>query len=121
MSLTLTNGSDCMILTEMESQVLNILKEELWSNWDCEQGYSNVTPSEISEVTKIPMNKLRGVLSSLVQKDLITIQPIDAHNIIVYSTLRTYFYFGEAEDWIIEEMRYFSMMTNAEISNLMSA
>ena len=106
-------------LTEMEITVLAALKNGLWYNWDCEPGYSDVTPLEISEVTKIPMNKLRGVLSSLVQKDLITIQEIDAHNIIVYSTLRTYFYFGEAKDWIIEEMRYFSKMTNEEIEALL--
>lgn len=105
-------------LTEMETTVLAALKNGLWYNWDCEPGYSDVTPLEISEVTNIPMNKLRGVLSSLVQKDLVTIQEIDAHNIIVYSTLRTYFYFGEAEDWIIDEMIHFSKMTIEEIEQV---
>ena len=107
-------------LTEMETTVLAVLKNGLWYNWGSEPSYSDVLPSEISDVTKIPMNQLRGVLSSLIKKDLITIYGDgDYYSSIVYPTLRTYFYFEEAEDWIIEEMRYFSKMTNEEIEALL--
>lgn len=55
--------------TQLEDQVLTAFIKELYA----EPGFSDVSPQDLSEWTKIPMNKLRGVLSSLIQKEVITI------------------------------------------------
>ncbi|MEC2463480.1 hypothetical protein P9X10_01015 [Bacillus cereus] len=55
-------------LTEMETKVWNFLVTE---GWYAEATFSDVIAEDIEASTEIPMKKLRGVLSSLVQKQLI--------------------------------------------------
>jgi ribosomal protein S25 len=57
-------------LTELESKVLN----ELISGLYAEPGFSDVSPSDLSEGTGIKMNVLRGVLGSLSKKDVINVE-----------------------------------------------
>ena len=53
--------------TELEQKVINAIYT-LGDEWD---GIPHMTVSEISEETEIPMKQLRGVISSLEQKDII--------------------------------------------------
>jgi hypothetical protein len=56
-------------LTAMETQVM----ESLIVNLYAEPGFSDVDAKDLSRSTKIPTRSIRGVLSSLVKKGLITI------------------------------------------------
>jgi hypothetical protein len=53
-------------ITALERQVINSISTG--DDWD---GFPHMTASEISEETNIPMKQLRGVISSLEQKDII--------------------------------------------------
>lgn len=55
-------------LTEMEQKAYSYMKEYLDDQND---GFSDLVAEEISLEVSIPIKKLRGVLSSLAQKDLI--------------------------------------------------
>ncbi len=55
-----------MNITELEQQVITSIATG--DEWD---GFPHLTVSEISEETSIPMKQLRGVISSLEQKDII--------------------------------------------------
>ena len=58
--------------TELEQQVINMINNEGDRYEDSNGNYYPVLTSEdISEMTNIPMKKLRGVLSSLDQKNVI--------------------------------------------------
>ena len=109
-------------LTDLENKTVLCLKEKLWYNWGSEPGYSDVDPEELSKHTQIPIKKLRGVISSLAQKRLIYVEDVRGWGLpmdsIVYPTLMTYFFYGEAEDWVIDEMKYSSGMTQDEIDSL---
>lgn len=50
-------------LTEMETQIFNAVKE-IGEMDDCHASH----PEDVSEYTKIPMNQMRGVMSSLSKK-----------------------------------------------------
>ena len=54
-------------ITELEQLVINTITA-YGDDW---YEIPHMTVSEISEVTKIPMKQLRGVISSLEQKDII--------------------------------------------------
>jgi len=55
-----------MNITTLEQQVIDSIA--IGDDWD---GFPHLTVSEISEETSIPMKQLRGVISSLEQKDII--------------------------------------------------
>ncbi len=55
-----------MNITILEQQVINSIAAGY--DW---YGLPHMTVSEISQETSIPMNQLRGVISSLEQKDII--------------------------------------------------
>ena len=55
-----------MNITTLEQQVIDSIA--IGDDWD---GFPHMTVSEISEETNIPMKQLRGVISSLEQKDII--------------------------------------------------
>lgn len=57
-------------LTDMEGQVFDFLLDEL-AMWIGGEDYSPVDTQDIVEGTGIPANKLRGVLSSLEQKNIL--------------------------------------------------
>jgi len=63
-----------MTLTEMEQKTLTCLKEHLA---DYDNDFSDITAEVLSADTKIPMKQIRGVLASLVKKDLIFAEDID--------------------------------------------
>lgn len=54
-------------LTVMEKATLEALIECLYA----EPGFTDVEVKDLSEHTKIPLNKIRGVISSLVQKEIV--------------------------------------------------
>lgn len=56
-------------LTEKETIVLLEFIDQLYA----EPGFSDVSPQDLQEYTQIPMSSLRGVLGSLVKKDIISI------------------------------------------------
>lgn len=72
-------------LTAMEKQTLDALIARLYA----EPGFSDVTPSDLSKITTIPMNSLRGVLSSLVQKGIIWMED-DRGPMVVYLSEKYY-------------------------------
>jgi NDP-sugar pyrophosphorylase family protein len=53
-------------LTEMEKQVLTALINALYA----EAGFSDVDVNDLSKATNIPNKSIRGVFSSLVQKEI---------------------------------------------------
>ena len=57
-------------LTSLEQTVLNTFINELYA----EPGFSDVSPQDLQQLTKIPMKSLRGVLGSLCKKNLIYIE-----------------------------------------------
>ena len=57
------------MLTELEQKVLDCFIGKL----DAEPGFSDVSPNDIANATGIKMNSLRGVLSSLVRKQILSI------------------------------------------------
>jgi predicted ArsR family transcriptional regulator len=59
--------------TELEEQVLNALIEGL----DAEPGFSNIDANDLAEETGIPTKQIRGVLSSLVKKGVVTLNETD--------------------------------------------
>lgn len=66
-------------LTEMETQVFDYLLLSL-ADWIGSESYSPESTGDIREFTKIPMKKLRGVLSSLEQKNIIHNYETDISN-----------------------------------------
>lgn len=64
------NGRKYSKLTDMEGQVFDFLLDEL-AMWIGGEDYSPVDTQDIVEGTGIPANKLRGVLSSLEQKNIL--------------------------------------------------
>ena len=81
-------------LTEMESQCLQALIDGLYA----EAGFSDVDAKDISNVTKIPIKSVRGVLSNLVQKGFIQIDDNDAGYMIIY--LREEHYNLHSQEWV---------------------
>ena len=64
--LTTNKNKLTMKITTLEQQVIDSIATG--DDWD---GFPHMTASEISEETNIPMKQLRGVISSLEQKDII--------------------------------------------------
>ena len=56
-------------LTVLEKQTIQSFINDLYA----EPGFSDVSPQDLSRLTKIPMKSLRGVLGSLVQKGYVSI------------------------------------------------
>jgi len=56
-------------LTEMETKVLTTLIDSLYA----EKGFTDVGAEDLSQDTGIPTAQIRGVISSLVKKKLVTI------------------------------------------------
>tara|TARA_Y100000389_G_scaffold151861_1_gene151668 strand:+ start:52 stop:339 length:288 start_codon:yes stop_codon:yes gene_type:complete len=57
-------------LTEKEVIVIDQFINELYA----EPGFSDVSPQDLAQSTKIPMKSLRGVLGSLTKKNIIYIE-----------------------------------------------
>jgi len=88
--------SEIANLTEMERGVMTYLKDDGgWYNWGSEPGFSDVFVEELPEITNIKMSKLRGVLASLVKKELISLEDIDDRGHIIYPTFKTYQVYDE--------------------------
>ena len=62
-------------LTEMEAHVLRFIIDNLYA----EVGFSDIGDTCIAEGTGIPMNKLRGVISSLSKKGIVHPDPDAAY------------------------------------------
>ena len=86
-------------LTEMESQCLQALIDGLYA----EAGFSDVDAKDISNVTKIPIKSVRGVLANLVKKGLIDIDDPGCGFQIVY--LRPEWYQLHSQGWV-EEIKH---------------
>jgi hypothetical protein len=70
-------------LTVLEKHTIQSLINDLYA----EPGFSDVSPQDLSRLTKIPMKSLRGVLGSLVQKGYVSIadgKDMDIEYDIVY-------------------------------------
>ena len=75
-------------LTEMESQVLESFIGELYA----EPGFSDVDAKDLSKITKIPMNSIRGVLSSLVKKGIVSLENSDDNTFIIIYLNEPFYY-----------------------------
>jgi hypothetical protein len=77
--------------TELEEQVLNALIENLYA----EPGFSDVDATDLSEWTGIPTKQVRGVLSSLIKKGVVTLDETDtygARNYVIVYLNEAYWY-----------------------------
>ena len=90
------NGIAELDLTEMEAQVLKALISELYA----EPGFSDVGVRDLSDITKIPMNSIRGVMGSLIKKGILAVYEVGAECPIVY--LETSFWYLHSEEWAEE-------------------
>lgn len=66
-------------LTELETKVLNALANGMYAEW----GYSDYGFAELTEELELSTKVLRGVVSSLVKKDLVRVED-DLDNDIIY-------------------------------------
>lgn len=83
-------------LTEMESQCLQALIDNLYA----EAGFSDVDAKDISNVTKIPIKSVRGVLANLVKKGIVDIDDPGCGFQIIY--LKPEWYHLHSEEWVEE-------------------
>jgi predicted transcriptional regulator len=67
-------------LTQLETQVLESLISLLYA----EAGYSDVDAKDLAADTQIPIKSIRGVLSSLVKKEIINIDENSSKYQLVY-------------------------------------
>lgn len=85
--------------TKLEQAVLDAFIPELYA----EPGFSDVSPQDLSRLTKIPMSSLRGVLGSLSKKEVITIwdkEDLGSDADIVYLREDFYHLHPEWSKWI---------------------
>ena len=75
-------------LTEMESQVLTALIDELYA----EIGFSDVSANDLSRITEIPMKSIRGVLSSLSKKGIVSMENSDDNTFIIVYLNEPFYY-----------------------------
>jgi len=70
--------------TQLEEQVLTALIGGLYA----EPGFSDIDANDLAEATGIPTKQIRGVLSSLVKKGVVTLDETDNWNgpqyVIIY-------------------------------------
>lgn len=66
-------------LTELETQVLTKLIDGLYA----EAGFSDVDANDLSKWTGIPMKSIRGVIGSLIKKDIIWVED-NGEYVIIY-------------------------------------
>ena len=81
-------------LTEMESQCLQALIDNLYA----EAGFSDVDAKDISNVTKLPIKQVRGVLANLVKKGIVEIDDPGCGFQIIY--LREEHYNLHSQEWV---------------------
>jgi len=77
--------------TQLEEQVLNALIENLYA----EPGFSDVDANDLAEATGIPTKQVRGVLSSLIKKGVVTLDRTDnwgAENYVIVYLNEAYWY-----------------------------
>ena len=84
---TTTSAIAALNLTEMETATMESLISFLYA----EPGFSDVDAKDLSKDTGIPVNSIRGVLSSLTKKGLIQIDDPGAGYQIVYLMEQFYY------------------------------
>ena len=84
---TTTSALAALHLTEMETSTMESLISLLYA----EPGYSDVDAKDLSKDTGIPVNSIRGVLSSLTKKGLIDIDDNGAGFQIVHLMEQFYY------------------------------
>ena len=87
MNNTLLEQLGALQLTEMETATMTSLISLLYA----EPGFSDVDAKDLSKDTGIPMNSIRGVLSSLTKKGLIWMDDPGAGFIIIYLSEQFYY------------------------------
>jgi hypothetical protein len=65
-------------LTELETKVLNAVAGGMYAEW----GYSDYGFAELSEELELSTKVLRGVVGSLVKKDLVRVEDDNQYDII---------------------------------------
>jgi len=84
-------------LTALEKKVLETLINNLYA----EPGFSDVDASDLSRDTLIPMDEIRGVISSLVKKGIIIVDDNGAGYQIIYLDEDYYYLHPEWKNEII--------------------
>ena len=83
-------------LTELESKTLNAFIRGLYA----EPGFSDVDVNDLSSELEIPTKVLRGVLGSLVKKNIVSIEENGGGYDIIY--MREKYWYLVNEDWAAE-------------------
>ncbi len=84
-------------ITNLENKALLGLADLMHA----ERGFSDVDVADLSDKTDIPVKELRGVMSSLIKKQLIEVDE-DWDNIIYLTELTE----GLVPDWLLEGAPY---------------
>jgi predicted transcriptional regulator len=85
-------------LTENESKVIEVIKEgqEVYDR-SGETGFSDIMVEDIVAVTKLNVRTVKGVLGSLVKKDMVFYQDVNQEYNIYYLTNKARKQFGMEE------------------------
>ena len=87
-------------LTELESKTLDAFVNQLYA----EPGYSSTDVGELASITKIKINSIRGVISSLIKKGIIFVAEVGVEHPIVY--LKKEFWYLHSQEWKEEAELY---------------
>ena len=82
-------------LTEKETKVLKTFIGELYA----EPGFSDVGVEDLSKLTEIPMKQIRGVMTSLTKKGILSVDEVGATCPIVYLSDSFYYLHPEWKDF----------------------
>lgn len=100
---TKNNTMENLNLTELETKTLTALIQGLYA----EPGFSDVDAQDLVNMTNIDKKSIRGVLASLVKKDIITIDDNGAGFQIIYLNLK-FWYLHPKQSWKEEADYYLS-------------
>jgi len=99
---TLNNNTmENLNLTELETKVLTALIDNLYA----EPGFSDVDANDLSRYTKIPMKVIRGVIASLVKKDILNLDD-NGEYVIIYLNMG-FWYLHPSPTWKEEADMWF--------------
>lgn len=74
-------------LTYSEETVLNCIIQELYA----EPGFSDVEANDVAQLTGINIKSVRGVLASLIKKEIVTVQDMGLGYNIIYLNEQYYY------------------------------
>jgi len=104
---TLNNNTmENLNLTELETKTLTALIDNLYA----EPGFSDVDANDLSRYTKIPMKVIRGVIGSLIKKDIVWVED-NGEYVIIYLSMQ-FWYLHPNKIWKEQAEMWFERYKN---------